>query len=715
MSKRNSFGRFTAMSLAGISAISSMAIVSYAEAYPSNVYEFTYGGIAATQSFKTVVNSAAINNDYVHAANANAVFTGGFTVADLDEYFDIIKSADPTLFSSVNFDTNAWSHKDQNALTGITTVVVPSEYAEQRDGTAKSWTFYFKSKAERDSAVNAIVAANKSEYGKRLSAATSAFGNDLTKTTNNYRTDMQNKIKKMQDQVNKWFKENPNDTFAPVSYIDLDGLDTSVTTVYKSAKDKADKDADYTLNELVRKQNDLLNENVKKLNDIAAQAKSEFAEMYKASNYAFDDYKHADKDSCTVIKIDDSKTVVEFGGHTGQFIKDTEAKYTKLAGGTLDLTTSYYRTAGQYVNSESYTFTGEIIDGTLRTTASLIDAYLLDSNRWSDFSAVIQGKPSDNDNTTEPGTSNKDDKDDKDETSKKENTYYPSLSSYRVPNADSISFLGKNGYWYTSSAAAEIYGNGFTGTTQKTNYSSVKGSKTVYFNALDGRYYTSTSSSYAYVVEENSSATTTAPIQDPYYYYYLLSQNGGYINTTTKIDPSAPTIYGSSKQSGWTKILANVKSKKNGVVTIDMNEATTIPADVLKAAAANNNTIKAVNENGSIFTIKGSDIDYATAINTTVTYNVKLISDNLKNKAIKVNKGAVSTTQVVISEDGNLGADATVTVKLSSKRAGYTVKAYRVSSNGKKLTCEGKGVVKSNGQVDLDISSGGKFVLVVIK
>lgn len=703
MSKRNNFGRFTALSLAGISALSSMAIVSVAEAYPTDVYEFTYGGIAATQTYKTTVVSAAINNDYVDDVNAQNIFKNGFVVENMGDFCDIINSADNTLYTSVNFDkTSGWIHYDVNALTGAKEPALPVEYIEDR-GTELGWRFLFKSKAERDNAVNQIVAANKAEYAKKLTAATSALNTNLSGTITAYNKDLQAKITDMTADINKYFKDNPTMTAATINYADYPGLDTTLpNVVYKSAKDKPDK-TDLTIGELASKQKAYVAANVKELNKMATQIKNEFTEMYKSANYAFADYQY--KTDATVFIIDDSNTSVTFSEHVGQYIKPDAATYDGI-----NLNTSWYRTVGDYINSESYAFTGEIITTDDRSNKSIISAALLDSNRWSDFSAVIEGKPSDNENTTENTTN----------TDKEEDSWYPDASAYRLPNTSNLSYKGENGYWYTSEAAAEKYGNGYSGTLKSSNFTNVQKAEYVYFNAADGRYYTTNVSKYSYLVATNPKKTeetttnTNTNLVDPYYYYFLMNQNTN--NTTTKVDPDAPTIYGSSKRAGWSKILTAVKTAGNGTtVTIDMNGATVIPADVVKAAAAGNVTLKAVNSNGSIFTIKGSDINYATAIDTTVQYNVKVVSDSFKNKAIRVNKGAVSTTQVVISEDGDLGCDATVTVKLSSKRAGYTVKAYRVSSNGKKLTCEAKGVVKSNGSVNLTLDNGGKYVLVVIK
>ncbi|MBQ8781907.1 MAG: hypothetical protein IJZ72_09575 [Oscillospiraceae bacterium] len=728
MSKRKSFGRFTAMSLAGISAISSMAIVSNAEAYPTAVYEFAYNGIASTPMFASAL-ATANKNTYVMGPEVTP-FDDGFkvTASDIEAVFEEYTLEQLGISNHLD-GANAWVYVSRDAISGAATAILPADYIKNRDDLETPITadanvvFYFKTKAERDAALTTIANANAAEYNKRYTAAAAELSKDLTAANTAYYQKAlaecaeQKAVNDAQELYNAAKAEYDRMT---IIYNNTSSADKEAKELAKTNKDTAKDAMDLRQDEL-----DIAKANLKVADKLLQYDRdqvrkpminkivNEFKSAYKNTNFDFD--YTSKTETAGVFAVNDSKPQVVQNTVAGGYISG--ASYTPIFGDDdfSKLEDAYYRTIGNYVSPESYAFTGEIITESERsqgaTALELINAYLLDSDRWSLFSVLSQGAATDNNNTTETDK-NKDEDEDKDEVT---TTWYPSSASYRIPNSDSLSFRGKNNYWYTSSGAAEVYGGGYSGTTLKSNYSDVKGSAKVYFCAMDGKYYTTDNSSYSYLVEENKTTTNNTAIADPYYYYYLLSQNGGYTSTTTKVDPDAPTIYGSSKRSGWTKILTAVKATKNGTVTIDMNAATTIPSDVIKAAAANNVTIKAVNANGSIFTVNGSDVSYATAINTTVQYNVKVVSDSLKNKAIKVNKGAVSTTQVVISEDGDLGADATVTVKLSAKRAGYTVKAYRVSSDGKKLTCEAKGTVKSNGSVNLNLDNGGKYVLVVIK
>lgn len=286
-------------------------------------------------------------------------------------------------------------------------------------------------------------------------------------------------------------------------------------------------------------------------------------------------------------------------------------------------------------------------------------------------------------------------------------SWYPTSSTYRT--ASTTSYLGSNGYWYTSSTAASTYGGGYTGTTKTSNYSSVSSYDTLYFSASTGNYYTTSSSagSYSYSV----SKSTTSSTDDPYYYYYLMGTTSSSSSTT---EEGAPTIYGSTKRSGWTKITSYINARSNTTVSIDMNETYTIPASVLAAAKSNNITLKIYNDNGSRVTIAPGDVDTSSALNVGITYNVKTIKSSLVAAAKKVNSGTVSTAQIQVGEDGSLGGTVTATVKMSTKRAGDTVKAYRLTSAGK-LTREATGTVGSDGRVSFKLKNGGTYLLVVIE
>ncbi len=724
MSKRKSFGRFTAMSLAGISAVSSIAIVANAEAYPTSVYEFKYNGITSTPMFASAA-ALADKNDYITSVDAKASFASGFVVnaTAIKEIFENYSLAELGISNTL---TDAWTYVSVDAISGTAEAVVPADYIKNREDLSDitGTVFYFKSKSERDSAKNAIVSANTSEFNSIYSRAASALTKDLTAANTAY---YQLSLEATTEYGAVTVAEEAYQ-LAKVAYDKAVIVYNNTPSKDEAAKEsaKTDRDAAKDAMDAAKDELDIANGNLKAIEKLLqyerdkvrkpmiTQVINEFKSAYKASNFDFD-YTNKTEAADSVFDIDDKAPQVVQTTVAGGYVSG--ATYTSIFGATtLTIDTAYYRTVGQYVNSESYAFTGEIITDAERkvmaTDLDKIKAYLLDSDRWSQFSVLSQGATTDNDNTTEGG---KKEDDDKDTTTTVDRSNWLPAAGYRVPNESNISYLGKNKYWYTSIAAAEVYGGGYTGTNKKSNYDDVKTAEKVYFDALTGTYTKGDgTSAYDYLVKENKKEEETTNNNDPYYYYYLMGL-GNTGNNTSAIDPDAPTIYGSKKRSGWNRILSYVKAKASGsTVSIDMNATSTIPAEIIKAAAGKNITLKAVNANGSIVTINPNDVKYTDAINVGIEYNTKYVSNSLRKKALKVNKGAVSTTQIYVGEEGALCADITASVKLSSKRAGCTVKAYRLASNGKKLTLEAKGTVKSNGTVNLKLDNGGAYLLVVI-
>lgn len=369
------------------------------------------------------------------------------------------------------------------------------------------------------------------------------------------------------------------------------------------------------------------------------------------------------------------------------------------------------------------------------------------------------------------------------------NTWYPVLATYRVPTTTGYSYQGDNNYWYTSVAAANLYGNGYSGTSKVTNYSSYSTYTTVYFCAVDGLYYTTApstsyiytvtdttyystsygsykaanglyyptiaaaqnasysyngtttyytyatyasnryfsyytglcystasaasaaSGSYGYVDLSTYTSSSSTNVLDPYYYYYYGGL--GYGSTSSTIDPSDPTIYGSTKRSGWTKITSTIKSSASGsTVKIDMNEATSIPATVLAAAKSYGVNLKVVLANGATWTIKADDISStSTALDVSVAYNVSVVKSSLVSAAKKANSNVKSSAQIFIGTNGQT-INNTVTVKLSTKRAGCTAKLYRYTEKGS-LALVDTAKVQSTGAASFDVTKGGAYVIII--
>ena len=145
-----------------------------------------------------------------------------------------------------------------------------------------------------------------------------------------------------------------------------------------------------------------------------------------------------------------------------------------------------------------------------------------------------------------------------------------------------------------------------------------------------------------------------------------------------------------------------------------MNDETTVPASVLAAIKGRNVTVKFVLDNGATFTVNGKDVTSAKNVDIDVTYNTKSISKKLIQTAYSKND-AVSSAQLSI-DAASLGFNSDLTVKFSSKRAGYKAKIYRYNASRNSLVLVDTATVGSNGKTTFDnITKGGEFVVVLYK
>lgn len=198
---------------------------------------------------------------------------------------------------------------------------------------------------------------------------------------------------------------------------------------------------------------------------------------------------------------------------------------------------------------------------------------------------------------------------------------------------------------------------------------------------------------------------------DPYYYYWLERQKEKDNDTTSSKNDTTTASVGNRK--GWTAVAKYLGSLKNGSsVSVSMNYETSIPSSVTSAIRSKNITVKFVLKNGVVFTINGKDVSTSSSIDIDTTYNTDMIPTKLIKAAYKKNK-AVSNAQITISS-GSFGAEADVTVKFSTKRAGCTAKLYRYNSAKETLSLVDTAKVQSNGKCTFgDVDKGGNFVIIL--
>ena len=330
--------------------------------------------------------------------------------------------------------------------------------------------------------------------------------------------------------------------------------------------------------------------------------------------------------------------------------------------------------------------------------------------------------------------------------------YYSSRTGlFYTTNADAVAASG--GYasyvtdYYTNSSSTRtstyIYYSRYTGRYYATREAAViasgdnasyvdgTGNYTVYYSPYTGRYYDSYSAASAatpagYTVRTITNSVYSASYlntygyngyydsyyygyyNDPnyYYYYYLMGNN----STTNTKDTSTVTI---GNYKGWTNVARVINAAKAGSsYTVDMQTETEIPTTVLTALKGKNIDMNFRFSGGAVLTINGNDITNTAAISPVIKYQSTSIPSTLKKKAVKANSG-VSSSQFTIN-GGSFGADASVTIKFNTKRAGCSAKLYRYNSSANTLSLVSRSAVQSNGQCKFDnVKQGGEYIVVL--
>ncbi len=200
---------------------------------------------------------------------------------------------------------------------------------------------------------------------------------------------------------------------------------------------------------------------------------------------------------------------------------------------------------------------------------------------------------------------------------------------------------------------------------------------------------------------------------DPYYSLRdVLNKDKTTTTSNKEAEDGEPYIYGKKKRAGWDTIIKYINSAAKGSnIKVDMNGANVVTKDVLKALDGKKVSLTCVLENGVKWTINGKDVDTAKDMVIYTEYNIDFIPKGLVNKA---SKNAVAKAQIGISNNyDDFGAEASVTVRFSGKRAGCTAVVYRYDPDSDSLKGVAKAKVQSDGSCTFDVTAGGPYLIVL--
>lgn len=276
------------------------------------------------------------------------------------------------------------------------------------------------------------------------------------------------------------------------------------------------------------------------------------------------------------------------------------------------------------------------------------------------------------------------------------------------------SYTGR--YYQTYAAALAVSPNSSYVSQGSASSSSTYSSTYSWYSSYTRRYYQTYAAALA-ASNNNSSYVSQGNYyyyNNPYYYYYGLNGYyglGGLGNTTTTNRDTSSVTIGNLK--GWTSVIRTVNSAKSGAsYTVNMKTETEIPSNVLTALKGKNVTINFKFSNGAVFSLNGADISSTSAISPVIRYGSTSIPSSLKKKAVKSNDG-VSSSQFTINGN-SFGADASITVKFNTKRAGCSAKLYRYNASANTLSLVSRSAVQSNGQCKFDnVKQGGEYIVVL--
>lgn len=328
--------------------------------------------------------------------------------------------------------------------------------------------------------------------------------------------------------------------------------------------------------------------------------------------------------------------------------------------------------------------------------------------------------------------------------------YYSSYSAALSASKGNDAFVRSVGYLYTPSAAeyGSIYKYYYNGVSYPSLDAAKKAGGTVgvdiYYSPVGNTervgYYYYYNGTYYGTIEAAKKAGGTALGTDityvPYNYYgnaynnyYGYFGKYGYIDpyyvvrndllnkdkvstSTKEAEDGEPYIYGNKKRAGWSTVIKYINAASKGDnIKVDMNGASTISKDVLKALDGKNVSVTFVLDNGVKWTINGKDVDTAQDMIIFTKYNIDYIPEKLVNKA---SKDAVSKAQIGISNDySSFGSEASVTVRFSEKRAGCVAVVYRYDPDSNSLKGVDKAKVQSDGSCTFSVDAGGPYLIVL--
>ncbi len=183
---------------------------------------------------------------------------------------------------------------------------------------------------------------------------------------------------------------------------------------------------------------------------------------------------------------------------------------------------------------------------------------------------------------------------------------------------------------------------------------------------------------------------------------------GGGTTGGTTTDGELPSI---DEVTGWEDIKAEISNSQQDTITVDMNGAEEVPAEIFETIAGTNTTVEFKMDNGTSWTIDSGDIPEEvnfSKINLNVQLNVETIPAEVVNEI-----EAVETVQVELAHNGEFGFTMYLNVGLDSDYAGLWANLYYFNEATNSLEFKEAIEIDANGNAKFGFNHASNYVIAI--
>lgn len=170
-----------------------------------------------------------------------------------------------------------------------------------------------------------------------------------------------------------------------------------------------------------------------------------------------------------------------------------------------------------------------------------------------------------------------------------------------------------------------------------------------------------------------------------------------------------PKIDGNRSKSGWETISNEIqKTEEGGTVTVDMNGTNELPQKALEDIQGRDIDLVLKMSNGMVWTINGMTVTEPRTTNMGANKNTKRIPVDVIDSV----SGENTTIQLSLSNNGDFGFAATLTVNLGSKYNGNYANLFYYNKNSSAMDFIDSDIIK-NGKANLIFTHASDYAIVI--